>query len=199
MNIPISKYGNFQRCVPAGDTHERDVCRDCGWVHYENPRIIVSAVCCWEQQILLCRRAIPPRYGFWSLPGGFLEIGETAEEGACREVREEAGADVRIRSLLATYSIPRIGQVHLVYLADLTGPAMQAGDESLDVGLFPPAESQLPWDELAFPVNHWTLRDYLSLNGRPVLQPFTSRPEHRGQRIPDVAFHPDFPPPEGGL
>ncbi len=197
MNIPISRYTNFSRCVPDGDTLERHVCGDCGWIHYDNPRIIVAAVCLWEQQILLCRRAIPPRYGYWTLPGGFLEIGETAEEGACREVREEAGADVRVQSLLATYSVPRIGQIHLVYLADLTSPETAAGDESLEVRMFQPDDAQLPWDELAFPVNEWTLRDYLSLAGGPVAQPFSFRPEHRNQRMSSVDHHPDFPPPKG--
>ena len=96
MNIPISAFPNFQPRVPVGDNMERQVCSQCEWIHYENPRIIVSAICLWQNQLLLCRRAIAPRYGFWTLPGGFMEVGETMEEAAMREVFEEAGADVEI-------------------------------------------------------------------------------------------------------
>lgn len=195
MNIPISHFKNFQAQVPEGDDKTRMVCGECRWIHYENPRVILAALCVWQNQILLCRRAIPPRYGFWTLPGGFMEVGETLEEGTCREVREEAGASIQLTSLLATYAIPRIGQVHLIYLAEMTSPDFAAGIESLDVELFPLTADGLPWDELAFPVNEWALRDYLSLNGQPVTQPFTMRPEDYAQRMSPVTHHPDFPPP----
>jgi len=199
MNIPISKFKNFARGIPAGDSMERMVCGDCEWIHYENPRVIVTAMCVWKNQVLLCRRAIPPRYGFWTLPGGFMEIGETIEEGACREVREEAGADVTIQSLLATYTVPRIGQVHMIFLATLNSgpdgnPEFSAGEESLDVQLFPLEQQGLPWDDFAFPVNHWAFEDYLSLNGKPATRPFTTRPEHLTQRMSPIPFHPEFPP-----
>ncbi|MEZ6131333.1 MAG: NUDIX hydrolase [Planctomycetaceae bacterium] len=195
MNIPIYRFLNFKARIPPGDSLERMVCDQCNWIHYDNPRIIVTGLCLWEDQVLMCRRAIAPRYGFWTLPGGFMEIGETVEQAACREVREEARAEVQIESLLATYTVPRIGQIHLVYVARLTAPQFAAGDESLDVQLFPLTNDGLPWDDLAFPVNHWALRDYLSLEGRPVTQPFSTRPEHLTHRMSPVTHHPDFPPP----
>lgn len=196
MNAFPSGSFDFERRVPHGDTHARMVCRQCSWIHYENPRVIVAALCLWQNQVLLCRRAIAPRYGFWTLPGGFMEIGETLEQATCREVREEAGAAIQIDSLLATYSVPRIGQVHMVYLASMESPTFCSGEESLDVRLFPCTEAGLPWEELAFPVNHWTLRDFLSLHGQPLQSPFTYRPEHASDRMSPVPFHPDFPPPQ---
>lgn len=188
-------FEKFVLQVPADDNRERLTCTDCGWIHYENPRVIVAAVVRYGDQILLCRRAIRPRYGFWNLPGGFMEIGETAEEGARREVLEESGADVVIRQLLSIYTVPRIGQVHLVYLADMLNADYGPGDESLDVRLFDPVSSRIPWDELAFPVNRWTLRDYLSLAGQSVTQPFQTRPEDLQERMSRVDHHPDFLPP----
>ncbi len=125
-----------------------------------------------------------------------MEIGETIEEGACREVREEAGAEVDIRNLLATYTVPRIGQVHMVFHAAMRSSEFLAGPESLDVRLFPLTEESLPWDDLAFPVNDWVLRDFLSVHGQAPAQPFTTRPEHRDQRMSQEPFHPDFRPPE---
>lgn len=196
MNVPISSFENFKPLVPPGDNQERLVCADCKWIHYDNPRIILTGLCLWQDQVLLCRRAIPPRYGFWTLPGGFLEIGETTQEGTQREVREEAGADVELRALLATYSVPRIGQVHMVYVADMPSSEFAAGPESLEVRLFALDPESLPWDDLAFPVNHWALRDYLSLRGAEVTQPFSTRPEHRNQRMSSATHHPDFPPPD---
>ncbi len=195
MNIPISSFTNFKNRVPDGDNVERMVCNDCDWIHYENPRIILTGFCVYENQILLCRRAIPPRYGFWTLPGGFMEVGETMEQGTQREVREEAHATVEIKGLLGTYSVARIGQVHIVYLAEMTSPEFSAGVESLDVRLFPLNQDSLPWDELAFPVNNWALEDYLSLNGGLLRQPFTTQPRHSEQRMAPEKFHPDFPPP----
>ncbi|GAB5445028.1 MAG: hypothetical protein Fues2KO_53770 [Fuerstiella sp.] len=196
MNIPISSFSNFCRRVPEGDSLERMVCSECDWIHYENPRIILTGFCIHDGHVLLARRAIPPRYGFWTLPGGFMEVGETMEAGACREVFEETGADVKATSLLATYAVPRIGQVHMVYLADLAEAKFPGGPESLDVQLFPLQQDQLPWDDLAFPVNEWALRDYLELAGQPPTQPFTTRPEDLHQRMSRVPYHPDFPPPD---
>lgn len=196
MNVPISQFTNFKAKVPEGDSVRRMVCGQCEWIHYENPRIIVTAMCFWQNQILLCRRAIPPRYGFWTLPGGFMENGETAEEAAAREVQEEAGATVEIDRLFATYSIPRIGQVHLIYLARMTSPDFHIGQESLDVQLFEADYSSIPWPDLAFPVNEWTFQDYFGPDGGTRQTPFTTRPEHLEQRMSSVAFHPDFPPPK---
>lgn len=189
-------FDKFVMRRPVDDNRERLTCTDCGWIHYDNPRVIVGAVVRHQGQILLCRRAIRPRYGFWTLPGGFMETGETPEEGTQREVVEESGARVEIRELLSVYSVPRIGQVHLVYLADMITPDFAAGDESLDVRLFEAVPDSMPWEELAFPVNRWSLRDYFSLEGRPVSQPFTTRSENLLERMSRVDHHPDFLPPE---
>ena len=122
-----------------------------------------------------------------------MELGETAEEGCLREAREEAGIDIELNGLLGMYSIPRIGQIHLVWLASLKSLQWTAGPESLDVTMMPIAD--VLQDELAFPVNDWALHDYLSLQGEPLQQPFTTRLEHLHDRLSTVEFHPDFPPP----
>lgn len=142
--------------VPPGDDRLRLTCPDCGYVAYENPLIIVGSVAVWEERILLCRRAIPPRCGYWTLPAGFMELQETTQEGAAREAREEAGARIRVGGLLAVYNLPRISQVHLIYQADLLCPEIAAGPESLEVGLF--SWAAIPWGELAFPTVAWALR-----------------------------------------
>ena len=198
MNIPISAFPNFQPQVPPGDHVERMVCSQCDWIHYENPRVIVTGFCVFDGQVLLARRAIAPRRGYWTLPGGFMEIGESMRQGACREVREEANAIVETEALLATYTIARIGQVHMVYLASLSSPEFSPGEESLETRLFPLQQDALPWDELAFPVNEWALRDYLSLEGQPVGQPFEVRAEDRDVRLASVDCHPDFPDQDDG-
>src|SRR5678816_2859720 len=105
----------FDRRVPEGDTRERLVCRDCGFIHYQNPTIVVGSVATWDGRVLLCRRAIEPRVGYWTIPAGFLEQQETPEEGAMREAREEAGAEIEIDGLLGVYSVARISQIHLLY------------------------------------------------------------------------------------
>lgn len=189
-------FNNFAITKLPDDNRDRMVCGDCGWIHYENPRVIVGAVVRSGKDLLFCRRAIRPRYGYWTLPGGFMELGESPEDGAKREVYEEAGATIEIRSLLGIYAVPRIGQVHLIYLADLIGREFYAGDESLEVQLFPATQADVPWEELAFPVNHWTLRDFLSLNGEDVRQPFTATAEDLLQRMSMVDYHPQFPPPD---
>ena len=138
----------------------------------------------------MCRRAIRPRYGFWTLPGGFMELDETAEHAAARESFEEAGARVSPTSLLGVYSIPHIGQVHLVYLTMPKTPDIAAGPESLDVAMVP--VNDIPWNELAFPVYHWALRDYLSLNGQPPAQPFSITADRLADRLPAIDCHPDY-------
>lgn len=196
MTIPQKGIEKFSILRPSDDNRDRLVCGDCGWIHYENPRVIVGAVVRHGDQILFCRRAIRPRYGYWTVPGGFMELGESPEEGAAREVYEEAGASVAINGLLGVYAVPRIGQVHLIYLATLIGTEFQSGSESLDTKLFPATQEGIPWDDLAFPVNHWTLRDFLTLNGREVSTPFTAKPEDLMQRMSKIDYHPDFPPPD---
>jgi ADP-ribose pyrophosphatase YjhB (NUDIX family) len=141
--------------IPEGDNRERLVCPDCGFINYENPKIVVGSVVLWQDRVLLCRRAINPRRGFWTLPAGYLELNEAAEEGARREAREEALAEIAIDGLLAVYSIPRISQIQLIYRARLVAPDVAAGPESLEVALF--RWDEIPWGELAFPSVRWAL------------------------------------------
>lgn len=144
------------RRVPRGDDRPRLTCPDCGYVAYENPRIVVGSVArASDDRILLCRRAIPPRTGYWTLPAGYLELEESAESGALREAWEEARARLELGPLLAVYSITRIHQVQLIYRARLLDDAVSAGPESREVGLFGWAD--IPWSELAFPTVQWAL------------------------------------------
>ncbi len=143
------------RSVPAGDTRERLTCPDCGFIAYENPKVVVGAVIYEQGRILMCRRAIEPRKGYWTIPAGFLELNETTAEGAVREAWEEACARITIDALLAVYNIPRISQVQLIYRATLSEPSFAAGEESLEVALFEP--DLVPTDQLAFPSVHWAL------------------------------------------
>jgi ADP-ribose pyrophosphatase YjhB (NUDIX family) len=148
----------FVRKVPAGDDRPRLVCDDCGYVAYENPKVVVGSVCLWQERILLCRRAIHPRRGFWTLPAGYLELHETTAEGAKREAREEALAEIELEGVLAVYSIPRLSQVQVMYRARLVSPAIAAGPESEAVALF--GWDEIPWDDLAFPSVRWALDHY---------------------------------------
>ncbi|MCY0966824.1 NUDIX hydrolase [Parathalassolituus penaei] len=145
--------------IPAGDNRERHVCNHCGSIFYQNPKIVAGTLPVHQGKILLCKRAIEPRKGYWTLPGGFMENGEGTEQAALRETREEACAEVTIRSLFAMISVTHISQVHLFFLADLPKPEFSSGEESLDVRLFAPDE--IPWDELAFSTVEQTLRRYL--------------------------------------
>ncbi|OFV91433.1 MAG: NUDIX hydrolase [Acidobacteria bacterium RBG_16_68_9] len=154
----------FVRKIPAGDMHERLVCTACGFIHYENPKVVVGAVCGWEERILLCRRAIDPRKGFWTLPAGYLELNETTSDGARREAWEEARVHIDIDALLAVYSIPRISQVQLIYRARLRSAAVAAGPESAEVRLF--AWEDIPWRNLAFPSVRWALHQYREVAGQ---------------------------------
>lgn len=175
MTTPDDEPGKgFQRRVPDGDDRERLVCGDCGFIHYENPKVVVGAVVARGDEILLCRRAIEPRKGFWTLPAGYLELGESAAEGARREAWEEARAEIEIDQLLAVYSIRRISQIQLIYRARLLSEAVSAGPESEEVGLF--GWSEIPWDEIAFPSVHWALNDHASLRDSVVFAP-RSNPE----------------------
>jgi ADP-ribose pyrophosphatase YjhB (NUDIX family) len=128
-----------------------------------NPKIVVGSVCTWEDRLLLCRRAIEPRVGFWTIPAGWLENGETAEEGAIREAREEACAEIAIEGLIAVYSIRRIQQVQILFRARLLSPDVAAGPESQEVRLV--EWDEIPWDHLAFPTVDWVLRRARDLRG----------------------------------
>lgn len=148
----------FVRRTPEGDNRERMVCADCGHVDYENPKVVVGSVVIAEGRVLMCRRAIEPRKGFWTLPAGYMELGETLEEGAAREAMEEAEAAITIEGILGVFSIARIGQVQVIFRAHFSNagpPVFAPGPESLDVRLFAPAE--IPWDEIAFPSVRWAL------------------------------------------
>ena len=155
MTDPSPPRGPSQRAIPEGDERERLVCVECGFVLYDNPKIVVGAVARWGDKILMCRRAINPRRGFWTLPAGYLELNESTRAGAEREAWEEARAKIAIESLLAIYDIPRISQVQLIYRARLVDENVSAGPESLEVGLFD--WDQIPWDEIAFPSVRWAL------------------------------------------
>jgi len=142
--------------VPTGDDHPRAVCTGCQRVHYRNPKLVVGTVPVFGGRVLLCRRAIEPRRGYWTIPAGFLEIGETTREGAKREAREEAGVSLEVGSLLAVYELIHVEQVMLVYRATLPSPELAPGVESLEARLF--EFEEIPWEELAFPTVKWALR-----------------------------------------
>ncbi|MCC7325412.1 MAG: NUDIX hydrolase [Burkholderiales bacterium] len=144
--------------VPEGDTHRRLVCAGCGTIHYQNPKVVVGCLPEWKGQVLLCRRAIEPRYGLWTLPAGFLENGETVTAGALRETVEEAHARVEIIDLYTLISLPQIGQVYMMFRAHLKDLDFGPGSESLEVTLC--AEADVPWESIAFRTIARTLRNY---------------------------------------
>ena len=176
--IPADPPGTFVRQIPEGDDRERLVCPDCGFVNYENPKIVVGSVALWGPRILLARRSIHPRRGYWTLPAGYLEQHEGADEGALREAWEEARARIEIDQLLAVYSIPRISQVQLIYRARLLSPDVSPGEESLEVALFEWAE--IPWDELAFPSVGWALNHHRELADEAAFAPRGNPPGETG-------------------
>ncbi len=162
----------FIRRTPEGDNRERDVCADCGHVAYENPKVIVGAVVVSGSAVLLCRRAIEPRRGYWTLPAGYMELGETLQEGAAREALEEADARIAIEGILGVFSIARIGQVQVIFRARFADPAMPhhaPGLESLEVGLFEWAD--IPWDDIAFPSVRWALHAWHASGTAPLGAP----------------------------
>jgi ADP-ribose pyrophosphatase YjhB (NUDIX family) len=146
--------------VPPGDSVLRHVCDACGSIHYQNPKLVVGCVPEWEGRILLCRRAIEPRYGYWTLPAGFMENGETTGQGAARETLEEAGARVELACAFSMISVPYVNQVHLFYLARLLDLEFKPGDESLEVALF--EEARLPWKDIAFRTVGLTLKHWFA-------------------------------------
>ncbi len=155
--------GPSVKAVPEGDNRTRLICPDCGYVEYTNPKVVVGAVCTWNDKILLCRRAIPPSRGLWTLPAGFMEMTETTAEGAAREVWEEATARVCVEDLIGIYEVPRISQVQFFYRAAMVDSDCAAGEESLEVNLF--AWDDIPWDQLAFPSVPWVLERYKAGGG----------------------------------
>jgi ADP-ribose pyrophosphatase YjhB (NUDIX family) len=144
--------------VPPGDSMPRWVCDACGEIHYQNPKLVVGAVPEWEGRLLLCRRAIEPRYGYWTLPAGFMENDETAGQAALRETLEEAGARIELTAPFSLISVPYVNQVHLFYRARLLDLEFRPGDESLEVALY--EEAQIPWKEIAFRTVGLTLKHW---------------------------------------
>ena len=134
--------------IPPGDTLPRHVCERCGTIHYQNPKVVVGALATWEDKVLLCRRAIEPRHGMWTLPAGFMENEETTAQAAARETLEEACARIEVGELYTLIDVPHISQVHIIYRARLLDLDFRAGEESLEVGLF--TEDEIPWEQIAF-------------------------------------------------
>lgn len=163
--------------TPDGDNRERAVCTQCGTIHYVNPRIIAGTLPVYEDKVLLCKRAIEPRKGYWTLPAGFMEQGETLEAGAVRETQEEAGIHITCGQLLSSISVPHISQVHIFFLANMNSPDHASRtSESLEVKLF--SVNEIPWDEIAFPTVKKTLRHYLDDRDKGKIE----------TRVLDIAF-----------
>lgn len=146
--------------IPAGDNLPRHVCEQCGTIHYQNPKVVVGALVEWEDSILMCRRAIEPRYGFWTLPAGFMENNETTEEAAQRETREEAGAQIALGPMFTYVDLPHISQIHIIYRARLLSLDFHPGEESLEARLI--HEADIPWADLAFRSIEYSLKCYFT-------------------------------------
>ncbi len=162
--------------IPHGDDRERHVCGDCGYIHYLNPKLVVGTIPVWGDQVLLCKRAIEPRYGFWTLPAGYMEEGESLEAGAARETAEEAHARVEIQQQYVTLSLPQISQVYMMFRARLLDLDFGPGAESLEVKLF--REEEIPWDEIAFTTIKRTLQHYFAERKSGVFTPLCSEIRH---------------------
>tara|TARA_B100000700_G_scaffold246006_1_gene274734 strand:+ start:339 stop:863 length:525 start_codon:yes stop_codon:yes gene_type:complete len=165
---------HFIEKIPDGDNRIRQTCPDCGYIAYENPKIVVGAVCIWKEKVLLCKRAIEPRVDYWTIPAGYLELNETFAEGAVREAWEEAQAHIRITNVLGVYEIPRISQVYVIHKAELITPDIGPGPESKEVVLS--EWGDIPWDELAFPSVTWALKHHNADSNADVI--FVRHPEN---------------------
>ncbi len=147
------------RKLLEGDNRERDLCETCGAVHYQNPRLVVGTLPIWGDKILLCLRAIEPRANTWTLPAGFMELGEAMDEGAARETQEEAGVRIELGQLYTVINIPHVDQVHVYFLAKALGPELDPGPETLEARWY--GLDEIPWDNLAFKSVSTTLKHYL--------------------------------------
>ncbi len=154
--------------VPPGDNRPRIVCGNCAEIHYRNPKIVAGCLPVWEDKVLLCRRAIEPRQGYWNVPAGFLELGETVEEGAIREVWEEAEARVGALSLHTVFTFTNYYHVYIQFIGELMDGKFGVGEESLESKLF--GESEIPWDEIAFESSRFALRRYFEDKKKGVMQ-----------------------------
>ena len=182
---------NFTKRVPDGDSKARLVCDNCDFVHYQNPKIVVGSVVVHEGKILMGKRSIEPRHGFWTLPAGFMEEGETVEQGAMREAREEMEAEIVLENLLAVYSIPRISQVQIMYTASLKDGSFGVGEETLETALF--GWDEIPWQQIAFPSVYWALIQYHQVKDQPAFAPFSNPEGEYGNTIPKgFGQKPDF-------
>jgi len=157
------------RRVPPDDNRERDLCDRCGAIHYQNPRVVVGTVPVWEGKVLLCRRAIEPRYNTWTLPAGFMELSETTAEGALRETQEEAGADVELGDIYTIIDVAHVDQVHIYYLARALSDRLDPGPESLQARYF--AIDEIPWDNLSFGSVVTTLKYFVADQGLGAFPP----------------------------
>ena len=144
--------------IPEDDNRKRIVCRNCRTIHYQNPKIVTGCLPVWGDRVLLCRRAIEPAYGLWNIPSGYLENGETVVEGARREVREEAAAEVVVQYLITLYNLTKVNQVYLQFVGELVEGRYGIGSESLECRLF--SEREIPWDDMAFTSSAYTLHAY---------------------------------------
>ncbi|CAG0974177.1 ADP-ribose/FAD diphosphatase [Burkholderiales bacterium] len=171
--------------VPEGDSVPRELCMACGAIHYRNPKIVVGCLATWGDRVLLCRRAIEPRQGLWTLPAGFMENGETIAAGAARETLEEAQAEVDVGELYVVISLPQISQVYMMFRSRLLEPVFGPGPESLEVRLFD--EDEIPWERIAFRTIVRTLRSYF-LDRRDGAFPLrVSALERRARLAPDLS------------
>ncbi len=160
MNFCPDCAAPLTRRIPEGDDRLRNVCDACGKIHYENPKVVVGCIPEWKGRILMCRRAITPRMGKWTLPAGYLENGESVAVGAERETREETGATVKIVAAYTLFNLPFVNQIYLMFRARMLSADFSAGTESLEVALFP--EARIPWKEIAFTVVEQTLRRFFA-------------------------------------
>lgn len=156
MNYCSSCGARVALKIPPDDNRLRHVCVACDMVHYQNPKIVAGCIPVWEDKVLLCKRAIEPRYGYWTLPAGFMELGETSQDAALRETLEEANARVEIINLFALFSLPHVNQVYIMFHAGLVDLGFSAGDESLEVALF--TQDEIPWEQLAFTTIRYSLK-----------------------------------------
>ena len=148
MNYCPDCAAPIEQRIPDDDNRPRAVCSQCGAVHYENPKLVLGTLPIWNNKILLCKRAIAPRSGYWTLPAGFMEVGESTTDGAHRETLEESGADVEMGPIFAIFDIPHVAQVHIFFRAEMRSEALDPGPETTDARLF--GIEEIPWDDLAF-------------------------------------------------
>ncbi|MEH6687367.1 MAG: NUDIX hydrolase [Halopseudomonas sabulinigri] len=165
--------------IPSGDTRSRFICDHCETIHYQNPRIVAGVLATHKRHVLLCRRAIEPRIGYWTLPAGYMENGETTEEAALRETWEEARASMQGQELYMLFNLPHINQVYMFFRGELADLDFSAGEESLEVKLF--SEEEIPWTELAFPTVGKTLKQYF----------IDRQSNHFPVRIRDIVYRPE--------